>query len=629
MNASRAFQRILCVCLLAVITAGPVCAQDVLDLIPAESLAVVRINQFDSTLAQLDKFLSGIAPMPVQMMIHGQMGQMLGSPELNGVDMNGSFAAFVVASEASGTIGLPPMYPGVLIPILDYDAFINGNANCGAPDANGVSAISGPGSSSAGTPWLIATKTGRHALITMGKLYPQVLQYREMMGIDTGASAGMDTMTDDLVVADVKAAKQSPIWIYGDVARASEMFKPFVDGGFAMFKGMIAQQMAKDMKEQGQVMDIGMIMDMYGAMLDMIMTQTQSVSLVVEPKADMLRLSKTVSAKPGSDLAGMLAKDATGGPNRLIGFAEDGAAMSFAGNMGESWKHMYVTSIDLLAVMVGESLTDETAARMKKMTVDMINVLEGPIAFSFSVDAATKPLFDMKYVLAVKDAERFKSLLKESTELFIESGMVDLYKGMGIEMAYSVEYGTSTYKGVSIDSARLTMKSTQPDSPMGKALDGMYDGGFDYRWAVVDKICAMAIGGNVDTQIHQMIDQIKAGTHQTMGSEMRTAFSVLPGADKADFVMTYNYVRLFSMMGALAEIMGEEAPDLDVKTTSHLSIAGWGGENRARFDLVIPKQHMMEMISVFSSLQQAEKNKQQNQADGHDEDHSHVSETHL
>jgi hypothetical protein len=260
--------------------------------------------------------------------------------------------------------------------------------------------------------------------------------------------------------------------------------------------------------------------------------------------------------------------------------------------------------------MVGDSLTDETAARMKKMTANMVEVLEGPLAFSFSIDAATKPPFDMKYVFVVKDAERFRGLLKESTELFIESGMVDLYRGMGIEMAYSVEYGTSTYKGVSIDSARLTMKSTQPDSPTGKVIDDMYGGGFDYRWTVVNETFVMAIGGDVDAKILQMIDRIKAGTHQTMGTEMRTAFSVLPGADQADFVMTYNYVRLLNMVGSFAEIMGEEAPDLDLDTSSHLSIAGWGGENRARFDMVVPKQHLQEIVGAFSAIAQASKEKQ-------------------
>lgn len=622
MSASRHFQRIVCVCLLGVMAAGPVCAQDVLDLIPAESLVVVRINQFDNTLGQLDKFLAGISPMGVQMVIRAQLGQALGSPALNGVDMDGTFAAFAVAPEASAGGGLPPIYPGILIPVSDYDKFISGNANCGAPDEQGVSAITGPGNRDAETPWLIATKTGNHALITMGALYPQVLRYKEMMGSTTSASGRMDTMAGTLASADKKIANQAPVWIYADVAQASRMFKPFVDNGFAMFKGMIAQKMAEDMKDQGPPMDIGVILDMYGAILDMIMTQTQSVSLTIDPKPDRVTFSETISAVPGTDMAAMLAKDTDGKPNRLTGFAEDGAAMSFVGTLGDSWKHMYINSIDLLSVMAGDSLTDENAARMKKMAADMIDVLEGPIAFSFSIDAASKPPFDIKYAFGVKDGERLKELLKESVAMFNETGVADVYKGMGIQMGYSVDYGTSTYRGVSIDSARLTMESASPENQMGKIVEGMYGGGFNYRWAVANKTCLVAVGGDVDAQIRKMIDKIKAGTPQAMGSEMRTAFSVLPGADKADFVMTYNYVRLLNMVGAMAEVMGEKAPDINIKTTSHLSIAGWGGENRARFDMVVPKQHVFEMVSAFSAMAQSKKEQQEHNHEAHEE-HSH------
>ncbi len=608
MSALRHFQRIVCVCLLGAMLAGPVCAQDVLDLIPEESLAVVRINKLDNTLGQLDKFLSGIAPMPVQMVIRGQLGQALGSAELNGVDMNGSFAAFAVAPEDSPEAGgLPPIYPGILIPVSDYDAFIKGNANCGDPDEHGVSAISGPGGSKNDTPWLIATKTGNYALVTMGKLYPQILKYQEIMGINTAASASMVSMSDSLVADDAKASRQQPVWIHGNVARASSLFKPLVDSKFAQFKEEISDTMAKASPSVGPVTDISAILDMYGAILDLFMEQTQSVSLTMDPKPDVLKIGKTVFAIPGSDLASMLIKDSTGQPNRLIGFAGDGAAMGFAGTLGESWKNTYVKSIDVLSSLLGDSMSPEAAARMKKLTTDMIDVLEGPMAGTLSMDGGNKPPFAMQYVFGVKDVDKFKGLLKTSVDLFNESGVTDLYRGMGLDMDYSMESGTATYRGVSIDSARMTMKSTQPDSPIGKSIEGMYGSGFDYRWAVTNKICAVAVGGDVDQQIHQMIDRIKAGKLGKKGNDMRAAFSVLPGADQADFVLTYNYARL--IMGVLntVRVMGEKVPEINVETTSHLSIAGWGGENRARFAMAVPKQHVMELVAVFTSLSQNNK----------------------
>lgn len=608
MSGVRHFQRIMCAGLLIAIVAGgffePVAAKtDVFELVPAQSLAVVRVNRFDTTLGQVDKFLAGLAPMPVQTMVRGKLGEALGSAEVQGVDMNGDFAAFIVAGQAQAG-GMPPIYPGVLIPISNYDQFVQGNPNCGKPDENGVSAIRGPGHSNGGAPWLIATKAGSHALVTMGKLYPQVLQYQEAV------ETGITPLTARLDAAAAKAARQEPVWVYGNVARASSIFKPILEGKFEQFKTMVTQQVEEG-SPTGPMVDMGLVFDFYGALLEMLMDQTQSLSLSVDPQPDVLRITETISAVPGSDLAAMLAKDYTGQPNRLIGFAADGAAVSFAGTIGDSWKAMYTELLDLASVLMGDSMTPEAATQMKAMTANMIDALEGPAAGAMTIDGSKRPIFGVTYAFAAKDAEKFSALMKESTELFNEGGFGDLYKGMGIEMDYAIGNDVDSYKGVSIDKARLSLKSTQPDSPVGKFIAGAYGGGFDYRWAIVDKTCVMAMGADVDVQIRQLIDQIKDGTHKKMGSDMKAAFAALPGADKADFVLNYNYVRFLNIVGAVMQIMGEEGPDINVPTSSHISIAGWGGENQARIAIAVPKQHIMEIVGAFTQLGQMHKQTEQ------------------
>ena len=615
MSASRHLQKIVCVCLLVLLTASSVFGQrtagqtqkSVLDLIPAKSLFVVRINEFEQTLDQVDKFLTGISPMGLQMLVRAKLGEVLGSPALPGVDLQGSFAAFGVASEAStGAGAMPEVHLGVLIPVSNYEAFIEENPNCAPPDENGVSAISTPGQGQAGKPGLITIGVGSHALVTMGKLYPQVLRYKEQLGIGTDTSRRMNSIAKHLNAADSRTEQQAPVWMYGNVQQVSKVFKPLVQTKFAEMK----VEMAKAMKEnpQGSTMDVGLIFDMYGAVLELLMDQTQSLALAIHPQPDVLRFSQTITVVPGSDLAGMLVKDSTGQPNRLMGFAQDGAAMSFAGSLGDSWKRLYVKGIDVASGLLGEEMSEKKATQLKQMVTDMFDALEGPVAGTFSIDAKNGPLFDMKYVFGVKDVNSFRALLEESADLFNESGFADMYKGMGIEMDYSVKVGASTYRGITIDSARLTMKSTQPKSPAGISIDEMYRGGIEYRWAVVDKLCALSAGGDAEAQTHQMIDQIKTGNLPKMGSEMQAAFSMLPGAEEADFVLTYNYVRLLNMVAAFAKTPGEgeegeKAPYLNVVTTSHLCVAGWGGENQARFDIAVPKQHVQEIISAFSALQ--------------------------
>ena len=68
----------------------------VLSIIPADTILCVRINNLNQTTSALDQFIMGVAPMPVSTagLIKGQLGMMFGNPELKGIDVNGSFAAF-------------------------------------------------------------------------------------------------------------------------------------------------------------------------------------------------------------------------------------------------------------------------------------------------------------------------------------------------------------------------------------------------------------------------------------------------------------------------------------------------------------------------------------------------------
>ncbi|MHC4528267.1 MAG: hypothetical protein ACYS29_10350, partial [Planctomycetota bacterium] len=100
MKKSRSWQ-ILTVATVLVLSlgAGRLTAAELLDTVPADSLFCVRVNNFDYTLNQLDQFLAGVSPMPMglSMLARAQMAQLLGNPELTGVNMGGSFALFAKA----------------------------------------------------------------------------------------------------------------------------------------------------------------------------------------------------------------------------------------------------------------------------------------------------------------------------------------------------------------------------------------------------------------------------------------------------------------------------------------------------------------------------------------------------
>ena len=113
---------------------------ELLRMLPAETVFCVRINNLENSLNQMDQFLTGISPMPMwlSMMTRGQLANILGSPELTGLNMSGSFTIFGVSSAEADP---PDVSLGVLAPVTDYKQFIDGNPNLSQPDESGISKI--------------------------------------------------------------------------------------------------------------------------------------------------------------------------------------------------------------------------------------------------------------------------------------------------------------------------------------------------------------------------------------------------------------------------------------------------------------------------------------------------------
>ena len=86
---------------IATITTATISTDQLLHLMPADSLFCVRINNLDQALAMTDMFLADAAPLPpgvkLAMIIQGQLTAILADPVLTNVNMQGSFAFFAVA----------------------------------------------------------------------------------------------------------------------------------------------------------------------------------------------------------------------------------------------------------------------------------------------------------------------------------------------------------------------------------------------------------------------------------------------------------------------------------------------------------------------------------------------------
>jgi len=569
-----------------------------LKMIPAESLFCLRVNNFEYTLSQIDQFLAGVSPMPMGLSIlaRTQLAKVLGSPQINGVNMNGSLVIFgaIPPGEQTQTNPISKVFIGGLISVTDYRQLISGNPNCSQPDEKGISKIT-----SNGTPIMLVTQVGNYALISWVAVndYAKLVAMAKVMSVTKAAG-----LASTLDATEAKLAMTEPIWAYGNVQQASKTFGNIVFEKIEELKTNMKNIKAKD-PNTPPMMNTENIMNMYAGILETLMKETQYLSIAINPKPNVLNITKTISAVPGTDIANMFVADTSANQkNKLLGYLEDGAMMNFGFKINSSfWKQLNIKSIDLLAVMAGESMTTKDIDRMKALAADVIDCVGGPIACSASIDTKTKPPFVANYVIAVKDKEKFNRLIEEATQMLNTSGIMDFYKDMGIETGFTIQRGVDRYKDVSIDSAKFTMKSTDAGSPQGQMINAIYGDGFDYQWGMVDGLWVCTIGSNANSAIRELIDQVKAGGPKQIGDEMKAALTFLPEADKADFVVTYNFLRLFKMATAMVPV---PIPQMDIPTKSNIVFAGKAGNGKMVVDIALPKEHLMEIMAVFMKMQQ-------------------------
>ena len=585
--------------LVLLIFAGTLFAQspannELLKMIPAESLFCVRVNNFDFTLNQIDQFLAGVSPMPmgISMLVRMQLANLLGSPQLTGLNTNGSFAVFGInmPGETTQTNAIPNIFVGILAPVTDYKQFIEGNTNCSEGDEKGISKIT-----MNEAPVMLSVKVGNYALMSWANDYDKLVT---MVKAISSKTAGLSSILD---ASEVKLAQSEPVWAYGNVRQVSETFGPIITAKIEEIKTVMKSVSAGQPGASNE--NIQNVMNMYTSILEMLMKETKSLSIYINPKPDVLNITKTVAAVSGTDMAKLFTADASSQQdNTLLPYLEDGALANFGATINTSfWKMLNSKGIELLAAMAGDSMSKEDIAEFKTLITEVTNCIDGPIAYSMLNNSNSKPPFALKYIIAVKDEDKFTQIMEKATDIMNKSGLMDFYKSMGVETSFSIQKDVDSYKGVSISSAKLSLKATDATTPQAQMVTSMYGEGFDYRWGMVDGLFACAVCGDVNSTIRELIDEIKSDSPKQIGSEMKNALALLPGADKADFFLTFNVLRFFKMATSMVPL---PIPPLDAPTKSNIVIAGKADGGKMTVNLAVPKMHLTEIMSAFMAMQQ-------------------------
>jgi hypothetical protein len=213
-------------------------------------------------------------------------------------------------------------------------------------------------------------------------------------------------------------------------------------------------------------------------------------------------------------------------------------------------------------------------------------------------------------VIAVKDSKTIKELTGEGMDM---AG--DFYAALGMPMDFQYKSGVSTYKNVTFDQVVLTFPpSDDPNDPMQDIMDQLYGGSLTYTVGYSPDTFYVLMGPDSDAGIKQLIDRKPAAAAT---GEVKAAFDTLQKTPYTDFVCSVNIIKLMTGIGDMMQSMSDmQSPNdcqpfpadlfagLDLPSESSLAIGGKCADGQAGMRLVLPKQHLLEIMNAVMQIQQ-------------------------
>ena len=563
--------------------------------IPAESLICVRINKIEDSLGSANEYFKGIAPesFDVKAMVFSRLGKLLGDENLRGVNKKGNAALFIVnvPGETTAQNPMANMFIGALLPVRNYDNFISRNPNIGESDEAGISTITVEGRLEG-----LATRFRRYALLCPPHLREKLPQVKKMMAQRKRSFA--NSLNDN----EKKLAADSSIWLHLNVKQGAPLIKPMLFGKMQEIKGEL--QKAKESGEVPMMMDPSGAIDFYGGIFKMLIEGTDRIAVGLSPDSETCNLTYCLKPIPGTEMEAIVGQDLGGSLGNMLGYLGDDTMMNIASKVDRpSLTAGYMKLFELIGKIIPGGIPEADLGELKDLTTKGIHAMGDTLAVSAGINPEGSPSFWAKYVFEIKDEEAFERILEKEIQMMEEGAFDKLYKGFGIEMDVKIEHDADTYKGITIDAAKVAFKVSKDDVLPTKALESIFGDGLDYRWAFVKGHCVYTVGGDADKKVRELIDQVRAGGPTGIASEMKAAMAAINNSSDADVVGTFNYVRMLNIaLGFM--VPSSDTGTLEINTTSksNIAFAGRTADGIMTFQMALPKSHLQEIKTAFETI---------------------------
>lgn len=543
---------------------------DPLRLVPADSLVCVRINNFGGSLSQLDQYLTGVSPLPLSMMAMGPIGTILGNPMLSGIDFNGNVILF---AKMSADTGMPSI--ALFVPVKKYEIFTGENPSCADADADGVSAITPPNGMLGN---LISVKApgGKYAMVGQPDARATLLEIANSKGKSTGLAGTLGR-------TERKLAGQSPVWVYGNLETAAEMFimpmiMELLQDGYNKANKAVSEKDGKKNRE-----------DMYRktAMIKDTISQLKSLSLTLTPVQDKLTLGVNLTAKEGSEIAKVLvANPAAENGFELAGYFKDAAAMNLVAKIN---KPLLIKIANALKETIP---ADSDPAMVKSFNTffESANALGSEMGYSLSPGTGELP-FTFKQMIKISDKNMIDNLIQMQIGIF--EGVSQAADSTKID---KVPYGHSMIYS-------MEMPTPDTSSPAGAIA--------------LPQVHVTAANDMMLTSMGE-IEDMKVFAHRCMsgagrpGGNMAKALNIVENSGGMDFVASVDLLEVMSIGSKAAkaspvpqaQMVSGMLSSLNSDSKSCMAIAGKIDAGAASMQFVLPKDHLVEVMGAFMQMQQ-------------------------
>lgn len=610
------FKKIVRVCVFStmfcLISAGPSAAEtagsDVLDLIPADAAVCMKINDLDGTLYNADQFFMGISPLSFNMFLKMQIAQLLGSPQLTGVDMKGTFAVAMFPAEGAAQ-KITTFQPGpylIFVPLADAGSFSETLSQ--APRQEGVYNL--PATTPMGGASLFIPPGKSYAVVTPEAHQAALISYKKDVSRQTTpADWGLRSA---LSAQHLQDAASPGLWAYANIGGMYDRYAMQLENMVNMARQMI---MFSSAANPDQAANAKMLM-VYLELVSKSLAELDSLSINLEPGTEVLHLKKTLTARAGTDMAEMLVPDPDNTPGfKLAGFLDKPAVVNCAMKtnrvFAEKFNRMF---LDALSRIFPTQAGSEQLTKLNELMAGWLDVVGDEMAFSFSYMPGTPPI-EIVEVIRVQDTEKSRALLRKAIP-----AANDIYRLFNLPMSLELQPAAMQLAGTEVDMVKFDMKqpvavdANDPQAQGMKLAADMYKNAA-YNLAFVNDMMLFYMGPDYEDKMAGLIDKTKRFIPVRPSGDMKTVIQTLPGAAGADFVASFNILR--AMTGGLyfmphikqanphAAEMLEKIAQSPPQSQSCLAAAGTVGDGSITTEIALPRQHLLEIVEYVNTMKPA------------------------